>query len=224
MNINDKFFSFPPFISTSWIHVSALTINKQGCILICMNSGETIALPELPREHMELIFKAHASFLENIVMNDPFFRSKRLPKERFETSELRFAFDGLGTNMQHNPAQKNAPDLPEEMLLKIAEVSKIMAPTDPDHIPKPEPHCNCPHCQIARAITGNLALEEDEEEEILIEELSFEQWEITQTGDKLFNVSNKLDQLESYSVHLGHPVGCTCGKENCEHILAVLKS
>ena len=48
--------------------------------------------------------------------------------------------------------------------------------------------------------------------------------EITQTGDKLFTVVNKLDPQENYHVYLGHPVGCTCGKQGCEHILVVLKS
>jgi hypothetical protein len=233
MNINEKFFSFPPFLSIAWAHVAALSINRQGNIVVHMNSGESISLPELPEEGVNVIFKAHASFLENQVLNEPVFRHKKLPqniKERVEGDfPLRFSFgtmDGLGSAMQHNPAQKNAPNLPEEMITKIAEVSRILAPNDPDQIPKPEPHCNCYHCQIARAL--NHAPDQEAErlldEEVTVEELQFEQWEITQTGDKLFNVINKLDELENYSVHLGHPVGCTCGKQNCEHILAVLKS
>lgn len=233
MNINEKFFSFPPFLSTAWAHVTALSTNRQGNIAVHMNSGESISLPELSQEEMELIFRAHASFLENQVMNEPIFRHKKLPpniKERLETDfPLRFSFgtmDGFGSAMQHNPAQKNAPNLPEEMITKIAEVSRILAPDDPDQIPKPEPHCNCYHCQIARALTQGheQELELCIEEEVSADELQFDQWQITQTGDKLFNVINKLDELENYSVHLGHPVGCTCGKQNCEHILAVLKS
>ena len=43
-------------------------------------------------------------------------------------------------------------------------------------------------------------------------------------NDKLFTVINKLDQQEKYNVFLGEPVGCTCGKQGCEHMLAVLKS
>lgn len=233
MNINEKFFSFPPFLSTAWAHVAALSINRQGNIVVHMNSGESITLPELPQEAIDVIFKAHAAFLENQVLNEPAFRHKKLPqniKERLESDfPLRFSFgtmDGLGSAMQHNPAQKNAPDLPEEMITKIAEVSRILAPSDPDQIPKPEPHCNCYHCQIARALNHSPEQEAERllEEEVTVEDLQFDQWEITQTGDKLFNVINKLDGLENYSVHLGHPVGCTCGKQNCEHILAVLKS
>lgn len=238
MNVNEKFFSFPPYLSTAWIHVSALSLNKLGQITFHMSSADLIVLPLLTQEETDLIFKAHALYLENQVLAEPVFKHPRfLPnqKERFEGSEIRFAFgtlEGLSSAMQHNPAQKNAPNLPKEMLVKISEVSKILAPTDPEQLPKPEPHCNCYHCQIARALTGTISEENSlfieelplEEEEVTLEELEFQQWEITQTGEKLFNVANKLDQLESYSVHLGHPVGCTCGKQDCEHILAVLKS
>lgn len=237
MNINEKFFSFPPYLSTSWNQVSALSLNKLGQITFHMSSGDLIVLPLLSEEETDQIFKAHAQYLENQVLIEPVFKHPRFlpnPKERFEGNEIRFAFgtlEGLSSAMQHNPAQKNAPNLPKEMLVKISEVSKILAPTDPDQLPRAEPHCNCYHCQIARALSGAYAQDsdsfsgvEEKEEEVELEELEFQQWEITQTGEKLFNVSNKLDQLESYSVHLGHPVGCTCGKQDCEHILAVLKS
>lgn len=238
MNVNEKFFSFPPFISTSWSHITAISLNKSGQITLHHSSGDVIVLPLLSQDETDSIFKAHANYLENQAMVEPLYKLPRLipnPKERFEGSEIRFAFgtlDGLSSAMQHNPAQRNAPSLPREMLNKITEVSKILAPTDPDQLPKAEPHCNCYHCQIARALNGTSDEREEEEqrekeeteEEVSLEELEFQQWEIIQTGEKLFNVSNKLDQLESYSVHLGHPVGCTCGKQSCEHILAVLKS
>ena len=233
MNINEKFFSFPPFLSTSWAHVTALSINRQGNVTVHMNSGDSISLPELSQDMIELIFRAHAGFLENQVLNEPIFRHKKLPpsiKNRLESEfPLRFSFgtmDGFGSAMQHNPAQKNAPNLPDEMISKIAEVSRILAPDDPDQIPKPEPHCNCYHCQIARALNQNFQHEQEPciEENVSDEELQFDQWAITQTGDKLFNVANKLDQNENYSVYLGDPIGCTCGKPDCEHILAVLKS
>lgn len=233
MQINDKFFSFPPFLSVAWAHVSAISISPERHLVFFLNSGEAIPLPPIPEETMDLIFKAHANYLENQVLTDPFTKSRHLflPKEKSDhpESSIQFAFgsmDGFGTNMQHNPAQQNAPDLPEEMLAKIAEVSKILAPSDPSQLPKPEPHCNCPHCQIARALhqAANKDPEESEEEEIPLTELEFQQWEITKTGDKLYLVANKLDQLENYSVHLGQPIGCTCGKQNCEHILAVLKT
>lgn len=229
MNFNDKFFHFPTFLSTSWSHVSALTLNPQGCLMFIMVSDDVITLPLLPKEVVEKIFIAHATFLENQVLNQPIHKPSRPilnPKENGEPLPFRFSFgslEGMGTNLQHNPNQKNIPNLPEEMLTKLAEVSRILAPSDPDQLPKAEPHCNCYHCQIARALSGQVTQGEAGEEQVTSEDLHFEQWEITQTGEKLFSVTNKLDQMENYSVHLGTPIGCTCGKEKCEHIHAVLQ-
>ncbi len=86
--------------------------------------------------------------------------------------------------------------------------------------PKPEPHCNCPHCQIARAMHG---IEKQElEEPVSDEDLKFRDWEIKQTGEKLYSVTNPIDPSEQYTVFLGEPVGCTCGHSHCEHIKSVL--
>ena len=37
-------------------------------------------------------------------------------------------FDEAGQMMQHNPAQADAPDIPFEILQKIAAIAKIIAP------------------------------------------------------------------------------------------------
>ena len=128
--------------------------------------------------------------------------------------------------MQHNPAQANSPDLPEEVLNKVSAIAKIVTPEDMKSLPKAEPHYNCIHCQIARAIhkgIQNMDGEREDEEEVADEELQFQQWDIKQKGE-LFVVTNRLDTAEQYHVYLGNPVGCTCGKSGCEHIVAVLKS
>ena len=62
------------------------------------------------------------------------------------------------------------------------------------------------------------------EEIVSDEELRFKTWEISQTNDKLYLVSNPIDANEHYSVYLGEPVGCTCGEKHCDHIRAVLSS
>lgn len=161
-------------------------------------------------------------------------RASGAPQSIFGNDDMTFRFgfagiDGLGTAIQHNPSQMNAPDIPQEVLDKIAGIAKVIAPTDPDAIPKAEPHCNCMHCQIARAIHNEMkAIEVQQpeavlDEEIKPEELNFCQWEIKATDENLYTVTNRLDTQEKYSVYLGHPVGCTCGKDNCEHIIAVLR-
>lgn len=230
MQNNDTFFSFPPYLSTAWENVSAINLNGEGKLVFHLLSGESITLPLLPSDVIEKIYMRHAAYLQRQVLKEPLQKKERpFPFAQGDgDTPIRFAFgtpDGMTAVMQHNPAQSQANNLPEEMLSKIAEVSKILTPNDPKDLPKPEPHCNCYFCQIARAIQINVSKVELIEEEVISDsDLQFQQWKITQTGDKLYSVSNKLDERENYSVYLGHPVGCTCGKQGCEHILVVLKS
>ena len=126
--------------------------------------------------------------------------------------------------MQHNSAQGDAPDLPAELIQKIAGIAQIMAGGDLKNFPKPEPHCNCMHCQVARAIHNGEKEDEADEETVSDEDLQFRTWDISQSGEKLFTVTNPLDSDEHYNVFLGSPVGCTCGESHCEHIRAVLSS
>ena len=130
--------------------------------------------------------------------------------------------------MQHNSNQKDGPTLPKELLQKIATVIKMLAPPDPDLLPKPEPHCNCMHCQIARSLMDQerevFIPTEPQEEVVSDEELVFTQYVITPCGDNLYSVQDKLTPHERFTVILGDTVGCTCGKTGCEHLLAVLKS
>lgn len=239
MHANDKYFYFPPYISTSWDHIAALYV-KGLELQVALTSGQTISIPNLNPEELLAIFKAHSHFLEREIIRKrkSNIESKQDPKnfpffneEGKENASIRFGFgamDGYGSALQHNPEQANAPKLPDEVIAKIAQVTKILAPDELSLLPQPEPNCNCFHCQIARAVRENLAPKTSEteptEEIVNDEDLNFQQWEITQAGDKLFNVVNKLDPQENYRVFLGQPVGCTCGKSGCEHLLIVLKS
>ena len=126
--------------------------------------------------------------------------------------------------MQHDPSQSHSPDLPQEVLAKMSQIANVVIPDQVGTLPKAEPHCNCFYCQITRAIAKAKGFEEPETEEIPDEELEFNQWNIEQTGEDLFKVTSRIDETEQYSVFLGKPVGCTCGHEGCEHIIAVLKS
>lgn len=239
MKINHKFLSLPPYISTSWNNISALHM-KGSTLVITLHDGDTINVPGLENNIVESIFIAHTTHLENEPSPSAVAQQKKLVNpftqalldpQQAQEFPFRFGFstaDGIGTVLQHNPEQAGAPDMPKEILDKISAIAKIVSPGDAVLGPKPEPHCNCMHCQIARAVSK--AAEDVEQEELVAEEpiseeeLQFQQWEINQSGEKLFTVVNKLDTRERYSVYLGHPVGCTCGKGGCEHILAVLKS
>lgn len=233
MNINKKILSLPPYISTSWSNIK--TLRMEGTILnVDLSNGETIRIPDLSPELIETVFNGHAIFADQHTDAMP-VRATPPPQSLFGNEDMTFRFgfaglDGMGTALQHNPSQMNGPDIPPEVLEKIAAIAKVIAPADPDALPKPEPHCNCMHCQISRAISKELSenpqpqTEPEIEEEICEEDLAFCQWEIKSTGDDLYAVTNRLDPQEKYSVYLGHPVGCTCGHENCEHIIAVLRN
>lgn len=244
MKINEHLFSLPPFISTSWKNVIALHV-KDDVLIVNLIDGEAVHIPHLNQQMLELVFGMHAKFLEEDSEREmlegaqPFgvlaFQSL---KEDSELQDHPFKFsigamDAWGGALQHNPAQGNMANLPDEVLDKVRSISKIIAPKNPQSIPKPEPHCNCMYCQIARAINQGLGVSdfyeasEPASEHVLPaeeHELTFQQWEISQTDKESYIVTNKLDVSEKYNVFLGRPIGCTCGKDGCEHILAVLKS
>ena len=252
MKINSKFFHFPPFISTSWNHVVALH-TEDNILFVSLVDGQIVEIPHLSPETLDVIFASHASFLEYDLTTEqknrinspnklsssilsPFLGSDSAANT--DPSSLRIGFstlDGFGSILQHNPAQANSPDIPKEILQKIGAIGKIIASEDLQILPKAEPHCNCMFCQIAKAVSPEASLDDLQEKTDIVhnkeleelpvteEELKFCQWDIQQTGDKLYTVTNKIDNVEKYRVYLGEPVGCTCGKSGCEHILAVLR-
>ena len=226
IKITDKLLSIPPYLSTQWSQVGALHM-KGSILVVTLVDGDTLQIPNLDSEIVQLIFHYHASYLEK----EPFLQNPApFKKEGQNEGSIQFAFgtsssvEGLGNMMQHNPSQSDAPDLPPEVLDKIGAITKILSPTHDVSLPQAEVGCNCFYCQIARAISPQEALSSSQLEEIKEEDLHFEDWMITQTGDQLFSVVNRLDDHEKYHVFLGEPLGCTCGKERCEHILAVLRS
>jgi hypothetical protein len=243
MKITPKILSVPPYISTSWAQVHSIYMRNQD-LVVALKDGTIIAIPALSPHEIETIFLAHTSFLENVSKIEAPGNLPVTPHSStgFEgMSPLHFNLENMesfGSALQHNPAQANMPNLPQEILSKIAAIAKIVAPGEIQNLPKPEPHCNCPHCQIAKAIHGPSSNDdmytsisshlqhqkEEGEEEISEHDLSFQQWEIAKIGDQLYSVTNRLDTQESYRVYLGNPVGCTCGVSGCEHILTVLKS
>lgn len=227
MKINQKLLSLPPYISTSWKNISALFLeDKAGTsvLIIELNNGSRLEIPGLQQSIIETIFEAHTKFLDEETKPDPIRREELASGLPFRIGSNGGGIEALGSALQHNPEQKEAPDLPPEILTRITGVAKVLGLDDPHALPKPEPHCNCMHCQIARALQAQHGNDENLDEEVKVEELKFRNWDIKQTNDKLYSVSNPLDEKECYNVYLGTPLGCTCGQKNCEHIRAVLNS
>ena len=236
MKINNKILSIPPYISASWSRIDAL--HMRGNILaVTLIDGEIIQIPGLDAESVNSIFQHHASYLEKESPNllgttteQALTNFKGMMDQLKGESTVSFAFgpsvENLGLVMQHNLEQANAPDLPQEVLQKISMISKIIAPSDDILVSKAVDGCNCFHCQICRALNPATTLELSEAEiDVSDEDLRFQQWDIEQTADELFIVTNRLDTFEKYNVCLREPdIGCTCGAKGCEHLLAVLKS
>lgn len=235
MKINSKILSIPPYISTSWDNVAGIVMDQRD-LIISLKSNVNVSIPNLDKKTLEDIFRAHTDYLEgkgsaadagDILGN----LQGALQMGPLPSSPINF--DNLGSftgMMQHDPTQKDAPDLPREILDRVSQVAKALGLDEASFdAPDGEPHCNCPYCQIAKTLHGVMDTEKGEivsnEEEIVDDsELKFREWDIKQVADKLYEVGNPLDNSEHYQVYLGQPIGCTCGKNNCEHILAVLNS
>lgn len=232
MKVNDKILSIPPYLSTSWRNVLSLHV-RESFLVVTLRDGHSVSIPGLSGPDIDKIFKAHETYLEHETA--PGISTKGTLSNLFTglgDGSMQISFGGLdqlGGMFQHNPAQANSPPLPPEVLQKIATVAKMMAADDSIVLPKPEPNCHCFHCQVARGIQEAIYPQEEEitveiEADISEEELQFSQWAIKPAGERLYTVINKLDTTEQYTVFLGDPVGCTCGKAGCEHVLAVLRS
>ncbi|HCJ84714.1 MAG: hypothetical protein A2Y28_02325 [Chlamydiae bacterium GWC2_50_10] len=223
MDINIKFLHIPPYISSSWNNISALSFDEtKGVLKIVLTSGTLVEIPRLPKETLEKIFQTHAKALSAE-------ESPSSSKEGLLGFKIPLGMGdqllNFGSMMQHNFDQRHSPPLSKDLLNKIRSTIHAIG-MDPSLFPDPEPHCNCPHCQIAKAIlpTSEESAPLEGEEEISEEDLRFQDWEIEQTNDHLYLVTNPLNKKEHYNVFLGKPLGCTCGEKNCEHLRAVLRT
>lgn len=217
MQITEKLLSLPPYLSTSWKNVTALQLENRpyGLMLIVeLKSGRLIEIPELEEEIVKKIFHFHAKSIEQIEGQYKTGLSIIFPSTVGEISTI----------LQHNPEQSNLPPIPTELLQKLISLTQNLVPDYFNHVGKPEPHCNCPHCQMLKMVLHPDSPENSDDEIVSDEELQFKSWDIKPQNEQLYIVTNPLDEKEHYAVFLGEPIGCTCGNTNCEHIQAVLRS
>ncbi len=231
MKINTKILNIPPHISTSWENISSLSLKDNQILVIELRSGSRVEIPDLPKSIVDAIFDMHAKYLDEDTES-----AAPAPKQEdflspFTNASFKIGGMGIGglesmsSAMQHNSDQRDAPDLPPEILGKIASISKVLGMDDPNNLPKPEPHCNCVHCQIAKTLQKGLGVHaENLDEDVSDEDLKFRTWDIEEISSNLYTVTNPLDVKEQYNVYLGEPIGCTCGENDCEHIRSVLNS
>jgi hypothetical protein len=250
VKIDEKLICIPPYISTTWELVTFLQAEEDTethlfTLVIHLADETVVRIPQLDASLIDIAFAAHSKHLEKKGAIP--IRAKKgeeaktiggllqqltgLSPEQLANVPIRFGIGGIeglpGMEvLHHNQAQANSTDLPAEILEKISAMIKMMTNGDLNAFPKPEPHCNCPHCQVARSIHNLQKNEESTEYDhpVADEELKFRDWDILKKADNLYIVTNPLDPKEQYSVFLGAPIGCTCGESHCEHIKAVLYS
>ncbi len=220
MKITPTMLSLPPYISTAWKNVNSL-LCENGVLIVILNNGNRIEIPGLEQSVMVSIFENHAKYVEESqIENKP-----GIPKSASISFGMPMPGDPTGNlPLHHNPEQKNAPPLPPEILKRIAAVTKAMGLSEIIKMEKPEEHCNCLYCQLTRAVQDREPNNENDEESVSDEDLTFKTWDIEEISEKLYRVINPLDRNESFQVFLGEPIGCTCGQKHCEHIQAVLRS
>ena len=238
--INDKSLSISPYISTAWSNINTLHmkhVEGKSLLLVILQNGTVIEVPNLEKSAIKEIFEAHEKHID-METESPLDSKKEI--ESAKNPDLSFSFgfpfkfnggdgiENIASFLHHNGDLKNSPNLPPEILAKITAITKTLGMNfDELNMPKPEPHCNCPYCQVSSVITNpqQKANKEEEEQEVVTDsDLTFREWDIKQEGEKLYRVTNILDKTEHYQVYLGSPLGCTCGKKNCEHIRIVLSS
>ncbi len=234
MRINHKVLSIPPHISTSWKNISSLQSEQtqDTCSLsIHLLDGTCIVIPHLDPTIIQAIFHAHARYLELENKASDLIPRYQPPLEPTPPFNLKlFEVGNLNMMLQHNEQFKDSPNLPPYILSKIEQLTEELGLTNSQTLPSPEPHCNCPHCQIAKALENHKEKlppsqpEEPEDEEISDKDLSFTSWIISPIEKNLYQVTHPDFPEEEYQVFLGSPIGCTCGSNHCEHIQAVLRS
>lgn len=212
IHITAKALSIPPYLSTAWENIASLHLQSGKILIVHLKDHTHVEVPGLKTEEITQILQAHTRFLESSPNLEPI--SFSLPLKGAGP------INALGPSLEHNPEQAHLPELPPQVLEKITMVAKAFGLNDASALPKAEPHCNCTYCQVVRS----LQKEPDVEEEVTDEDLKFRNWDVKQTAEKLYIVTNPLDVNEYYNVFLGTPVGCTCGSKNCEHIRAALDS
>jgi len=219
--------SIPPYISTSWDEV--VSIGKEGDNLIFeLHNGKTVSIPGLDEKTVEEIFDAHASYFEQA--NEPSESTDQVFTLPLGMSKE--TIQSLGQSLQHNPALSHLPPLPPEITEKVTALTGMISKEEIELMEEPVMHCNCMYCQITRLLREKILGQELElpdhpdldADEVSEDELRFDEWKVEPLENKMFKVSRKLKPDEHYTVYLGSPVGCTCGEENCAHVIAVLRS
>ena len=238
VKINDQFICIPPYVSARWSQVAFIESydgGTEGCATLKLHliDGETVSIPNLKQAIIDEAFQEHLLYLESTCPQKNQYEEKigsllgaiqqvangcevHVFSQKGLVSMLLGGAGSIDLLLQHSPEHKDYPDLPADLLEKLAQVLRSLSLGATSVLAKPEPHCNCLHCQIGRAAG------EEEDSVVSEEDLTFRSWDIAQSGEKMYTVTDPLNPEEQFNVYLGTPIGCTCGQPYCEHVKAVL--
>jgi hypothetical protein len=237
MKLTPQIFSIPPYISTRWDFVLSLRVSD-NVLIVTLKDGTTCTIPDLSKETIDQIFAFHTEAeeaqdreRENL---KPLLESMKTGfKDLMQMlSKLGTGVSGpLGRALEHDPRSANLPELPPDMVKKVQMLLNVIPKEDLLAMPENVAGCHCMYCQINRILRKAIEAEEEGMPDVLAEsepveekDLQFSEWIVEPIADKLYKVTSPLNHTEEYRVFLGDPIGCTCGKPRCEHILAVLRS
>lgn len=240
IKITSQILSIPPYLSTRWDYIQSIRVQEKA-LLISLQSGPPCSIPGLTEEEISQIFSSFALYAqptkEEHKVDDTFKKDISQLVEGVKKGFAEFLHilaksggqsAGFAKALEHDPSNANLPPLPPEAIGRVEMLLQIVPEEDILAMPEPVAHCNCMYCQVQRLLRNALAEKkghiENEGEPVDESELKFNEWIVEPLEDKMYSVRNKLNPQEEYKVFLGEPLGCTCGKANCEHIIAVLRS
>ena len=241
IKITNTILSIPPHISSRWEFIQSLRV-QEGKLIITLKDGSSCPIPSLTQEEISTIFSAFASNAHSLE-EDEKKKEDLLKKDLSQLVDgIKRGFSdfmnliskqggsplGFAKALEHDPSNAHLAPLPPEAKKRVEMLLQIVPEDEILSMHEPVPHCNCMYCQVQRLLREALFkkkhLIEDEGEPVEESELKFTEWDVESLGDNLYIVRSKLNPQEEYRVFLGEPLGCTCGKANCEHIIAVLRS
>ena len=173
VKMSEKVISIPPYLSTTWDNVQSLHLGEGDILEFSLVDGSLVKVPGLDGETIQAIFDMHVKVSEKGGSMGPVVPGSASPGNHVFDIPMGMdlsGLEGIGSMMQHNPDQSNSPDLPPEVLKKVAGIAGVIGEDEMVAVPQPVSGCNCFYCQIVRAIhsgvgdlkIGDAAAEDDE--------------------------------------------------------------
>lgn len=223
MAVTRRVLHLPPYISTSWENVIALHMEQdedsdEPLLVVTLQGGAQIGIPNLREEIAHELFALHAQILageENLKCSQELNKAEGL----FEPEEM------LKLLICHQPALCDEQPMPEEVECKLQSIGQLLDRDILARLKRPVDNCNCPFCQVHRALLTDLHNEAESTEDLpdtTIERMQSGKWVINTKDQSTFTVFTEESPQERFQVCLGECISCTCGQANCEHVKAVL--